>query len=506
MTVTARNRLLTLALILTVTVGLFFLVQETHLQGSSELHTIMETGATLIALFAGIIALVHYYTGGHGKFLLIGAGFLGTAALDAYHAVATSVWYDVLWASAPATLVPWSWYAPRFLLAVCMLGAWFLRRVERGPTEQRPRLIPQQAVYAAAVLLTGGAFVLFDVVQLPPAYALPGAIGRPQELLVAAILLAALVGFLRKGRWRIDPFEYWLIISLLLGVLAQVPFMALSRSLNDGMFTAAHLLKLISYCAVLVGLVTSVQRTFHHATENARRLLNLNQELESFAYSVSHDLRAPLRSMDGFSRILLDEYADYLPEKGRHYLHRVEHNARKMDELIEQLLAFSRLGRKKLKTEEVDVAGLVQEVWNDLSSERQGRQIELTRTDLPTVTGDANLLRSVFMNLLGNAIKYTRDEQPARIEVGAANENGIPFMYVSDNGVGFDMQYAHKMFNVFERLHGEHEYSGTGVGLATVQRIIHRHGGEIWARGAEGEGATFSFTIGHGRPEEEFHE
>jgi PAS domain S-box-containing protein len=227
-----------------------------------------------------------------------------------------------------------------------------------------------------------------------------------------------------------------------------------------------------------------------------------NKELEAFAYSVSHDLRAPLRAIDGFSRILLEEHASQLPEEAHHYLDVVRSNAVQMGNLIDDLLAFSRLSRQPLSKRAVDLDDIVRQALSQLAVEREGRQVEVAIGQLPPSEADPALLKQVFVNLLSNALKYTKPRNPARIEVGALID-GEPesvladatVYYVRDNGVGFDMRYGEKLFGVFQRLHRAEEFEGTGVGLATVHRIISRHGGRIWADAAVDRGATFYFTL-----------
>lgn len=224
-----------------------------------------------------------------------------------------------------------------------------------------------------------------------------------------------------------------------------------------------------------------------------------NRELEAFTYSVSHDLRAPLRAVAGFSRILREEYEPQLPAEAQRYLHRVQENAQQMGRLIDDLLAFSRLGRQPLKRQPVAPAEVVQSVLDELREEQAGRQVQINIGELPTCQADPALLKQVFANLLANALKFTRHCEVAVIEIGGrhqyAEENASVF-FVKDNGAGFDMKYVHKLFGVFQRLHRAEEYEGTGVGLATVQRIIHRHGGRIWAESQLDQGATFYFTLG----------
>lgn len=228
-----------------------------------------------------------------------------------------------------------------------------------------------------------------------------------------------------------------------------------------------------------------------------------NKELEAFAYSVSHDLRAPLRAIDGFSRILLEDHAPQLSEEAARYLNIVRNNAVQMGELIDDLLAFSRLGRQQVTKETVDVRALVRRALDDLAREHDGRRIQIRVGDLPFCEADPALLKQVFANLLGNALKYTRQRDPATIEIGVLPQGGKPeaiVYFVRDNGAGFDMRYADKLFGVFHRLHRAEEYEGTGVGLAIVHRIISRHGGRVWADAAVDQGATFFFTLAGADP------
>lgn len=221
-----------------------------------------------------------------------------------------------------------------------------------------------------------------------------------------------------------------------------------------------------------------------------------NAELEAFTYSVSHDLRAPLRHMDGFAKILMEEAGPRLDQTARHYLERVQEGARHMGALVDDLLHLSRVGRQQLRTHMASLNSLVDEVIRDLKSETEGREIEWQIGQLPVMICDAGLVRQVFTNLVANALKFTRTRQRAVIRVDQMRKDGEPVIFVRDNGVGFNMKYADKLFGVFHRLHHAEDFEGTGVGLATVQRIIHKHGGRIWAEGELDNGATFYFTLG----------
>jgi PAS domain S-box-containing protein len=222
-----------------------------------------------------------------------------------------------------------------------------------------------------------------------------------------------------------------------------------------------------------------------------------NKELEAFAYSVSHDLRAPLRHISGFSSLLAERAGDSLDEKSRHCVDTISRSVREMGVLIDDLLEFSRTGRAELKIEPVDMDATLAEALEPLQRETADRDIEWTIGPLPVVVGDHALLRQVWANLLGNAVKYSRDQAPARIEVGAGEGDGAndDVFYVRDNGVGFDMQYAQKLFGVFQRLHSSAEFEGTGIGLANVQRIINRLGGRVWGEAELDKGAAFYFVL-----------
>jgi PAS domain S-box-containing protein len=229
--------------------------------------------------------------------------------------------------------------------------------------------------------------------------------------------------------------------------------------------------------------------------QRAAQLEMANQELEAFSYSVSHDLRAPLRHIDGFVKLLARDAGEKLDERGRRYLDIIADSARQMGMLIDDLLVFSRMSRSELRHARVSLDALVHEAIHGLEGETNGRPIHWKIASLPEVEADPAMLRQVWVNLIANAVKYSRPRNPAEIEIGCDRDNGEFVFFVRDNGVGFDMQYAHKLFGVFQRLHRPEEFEGTGIGLANVRRIIHRHGGRTWAEGKRDGGATFFFSL-----------
>ena len=231
-------------------------------------------------------------------------------------------------------------------------------------------------------------------------------------------------------------------------------------------------------------------------TQRVDELGGVNRELESFSYSVSHDLRAPLRHVDGFARILKEEHSAKMTPEAISYLDRILTAATHMGQLIDDLLNLAQIGRLELRRERAQIAGLVKQAMAELPPEAKERNIEWWVEPLPELNCDARLLKLIFTNLLSNAVKFTRNQANAVIEVGSRVTDGQATIFVRDNGVGFDMQYADKLFGVFQRLHRQEDFEGTGIGLATVQRIVRRHGGEIWAESQLNSGTTFFFTLG----------
>jgi light-regulated signal transduction histidine kinase (bacteriophytochrome) len=225
------------------------------------------------------------------------------------------------------------------------------------------------------------------------------------------------------------------------------------------------------------------------------QLESTNKELEAFSYSVSHDLKAPLRAIDGFSLMLLEDYKDRIGEDGLGYLETIRGNAQKMALLINDLLTFSQLGRSNVNKTEADMEALAQLVFRENASSEDKKRIRFEVQPLPRVKADATMIHQVWVNLISNAIKFSSKVEEASIEIGSSRQNGEIVYFVKDNGAGFDMKYYDKLFGVFQRLHSASDYPGTGVGLALVQRIIQKHGGRVWAESKENHGTIFYFSI-----------
>jgi light-regulated signal transduction histidine kinase (bacteriophytochrome) len=229
--------------------------------------------------------------------------------------------------------------------------------------------------------------------------------------------------------------------------------------------------------------------------ERTAQLEVIVKELEAFTYSISDDMRGPLRAIDGFTRLLIEEYPDKLDSEGQRLLNIIRNNATQIAQLIDGLLMFSHTGREPLDQTDLDIQEIAKDAFDEIRSSEGRRQVGLQIQDLPKAFADRNMIHQVFLRLLSNGFKFTRPKEKPQIEIGCQSSGNENVYYVRDNGVGFDMQYANKLFGVFQRLHGVDEFEGTGVGLALVQRIVLRHGGRVWAEGKVNDGATFYFSL-----------
>ena len=326
---------------------------------------------------------------------------------------------------------------------------------------------------------------------------------------VVVVLLAMGAAFLLSSRLQraiTDPLEA--ISDVARGVSEQRNFALRARKMSsDEIGLVAD-----SFNTMLA----EIERTSREREESSREVLRLNAELEdrvrertsqleytnaeleAFCYSVSHDLRGPLRAIDGFSSALLEDFPDDVPEDAKHYLARIRGSTLRMGQLIEDLLNLSRVSRTELQRRDVDVSDVARQVLADLQQRDPARKVAAHIWDGMRADADARLLKAALENLVGNAWKFTGQRENATIEVGALRDNASTTFFVRDNGAGFDMKYASKLFGAFQRLHAASEFQGSGIGLATVQRIVHRHGGRIWADAKPGQGAVFFFTLAPG--------
>ncbi len=289
--------------------------------------------------------------------------------------------------------------------------------------------------------------------------------------------------------------------------IALIVLQPISNSLGLNISEDAFRLILLMLIVVMVALlserverVRSLRKLNEELGEQAEKLADANDELEAFAYSVSHDLRVPLRAIDGFSRIMVEDYEDELDEEGIRLLNIIRDNTKKMGQLIDDILLLSRAARQDMNSTKIDMKSLAQSVYNDFSNQTENRNINLTIDELPVTYGDRALIYQVYTNLIGNAIKFTSKKDPAEIIVGYEDKKGEYVFFVSDNGAGFNMKYINKLFGLFQRLHSPEEFEGTGVGLTIVQRIVKRHDGKVWGEGEVNNGATIYFSLPKTKP------
>jgi signal transduction histidine kinase len=474
------------------------------------LHRVLEALGVFSCLLLAYLALIQQQYGEeYPGYPWMACGLMGMGVLTAYHALAVlestvvglrsaatlwgGAWFALVWlprGALPARLedlLPWIAALASVLVgftALAFPGLWpeMVREGVFTPTAQATNILGGLGFFGAAAF-----FWRRHGLEASPAY----------FLFTSFCLLFGSSGVLFRfcGKWTPD-WWFWPLLQLLAYILALL-YVGLT-------FQHAAQLK-----AVNVSLQEEVSQ--RRRAEKELRLLNeelearvqertaqleaANRELESFAYSVSHDLRAPIRAIDGFSRILLEEYRDRVNAEGQRLLNIVRQNTQKMGQLIDDLLVFSHLGRQEMQTATLEMDALMQTVLQELRPLTEGRDLQWVLHPLCPAWGDAALLRQVWVNLLSNALKFTGPREKPVIEVGCRREGRETVYYVQDNGVGFDMQYVHKLFGVFQRLHRQEDFPGTGVGLALVQRLVQRHGGRVWAEGQVNKGATFYFSL-----------
>jgi signal transduction histidine kinase len=464
--------------------------------------------------------------------LFLACAFLGVGLMDFMHAMSFTGMPDFFTANA-ATKASQYWIAVRLFGAATLMASAFVLPGARGRWFSKGVLLP------AALVVSGLVFTLVNYYPqyLPLTFDPAAGLTRFKvysEYVIVALLLAAVAAYLARARRTGDPLVGYYTAAFVLLAYSELVFTTF-RSMFDTFNALGHVYKVgafyLVYRAVFIG---SVQKPYLDLVASSRALreevagrakaeeeirkLNreleqrvlertalleaANRELDAFAYSVSHDLRAPLRHVGGFIVLLQQRAGPGLDMQAGRYLAVIAEAANRMGQMIDDLLAFSRMGRAELLRTSVDVKALVREVIDELRPDATGRIIDWTVGEFPPVSADRQMLRLALANLLSNAVKFTRTRPRAEIEIGCTEFPGGTgvVLFVRDNGVGFDPKYADKLFKVFQRLHRAEEFEGTGIGLANVRRIVERHGGRTWAESAPGEGATFFLSLPTPKP------
>jgi signal transduction histidine kinase len=461
-------------------------------------HSIVEEFSILVAFGVFLVGWYSVKYTENRAFLLLGIAFLFIGWIDFFHTLAYKGMGVFPGASSnPPTQL---WIAARYLESITLLFAPLAvhRKINR--------------IYLVGLYLLVSSFLLFTIFVWPvfPVCYIDGvgltSFKVASEYIISAILVMS--GYMFYSR-RSD-FDSWSVKLLILAVCFTIAS-ELAFTLYIDVYGAAnavgHYLKIVAFYLIYQALVQSnlvrpydtlfkdLKQSREMEASRATQLEALNKEMESFSYSVSHDLRAPLRSLDGFSLALEKNYADKLDDNGRHYLDRIRVGSQRMTALIDALLQLSRLSRAEIRRSTVDLTSIAHEILSMLQQRSSERDVEMVIADGMIVNADEHLLNVVMTNLLENAWKFTKSHSKTRIEVGTVSQDGQDVFFVRDDGVGFNMKYADRLFAPFQRLHSLEEFEGSGIGLATVQRIISRHGGRIWVESTPEQGATFYFTL-----------
>ncbi|MBI4788990.1 MAG: hypothetical protein HY782_18315 [Chloroflexi bacterium] len=482
-------------------------------------HSVVELFSVVVACGIFILAWNARRFLDNSYLLFLGISFLFIGGVNVLHTLAYAGMG--VFRGETANLPTQLWILQRYLLGFTLLGAPLLlgRKLKAG------RVFCGYLIAVTLLLASIFYWRIFPDCYLDGTGLTP--FKKTSEVVIALMLLGGL-GLLIRERHAFDREVLGLLTaSIVTGIISDLVFVTYV-SVYDISNLTGHLFELASfyfvYKAIIeTGLVKPYDLVFRELKQNEAALraaktelenrvaeihkLNLelerravdletaNQELEAFSYSVSHDLRAPLRSIQGFADILLNEYGAQLPSGGQRFLQLVHDNAVDMDALVNGLLTFSRLSRQALQKQTVAMDALVRDAFDSLRNEQDGRKIEMAISDLPNCLGDPLLLKQVWLNLLSNALKFTCRREIARIEIGYCTEDDGPAYFVKDNGVGFNSENADRLFGVFQRYHHAEDYAGTGLGLAIVARIVRRHGGRVWAESEVDHGAAFYFTL-----------
>lgn len=510
-----RQRKIEYILLFTILFCGYFFLRSSSWVGNKQLHTLMEVVATLLSSIVGVLALVRYYTKKNNAILFIGTGFLGTAFLDGYHAIVTSTFFEQLWPSPPESLIPWSWNASRTFLSILMCLSWWAWRREEKLGDRGK--FNEKGVYIGIGLFAFISFLFFFLYPLPRAYYPEFIFGRPEEFVSAFFFLLALIGYLKKGEWKHEDLEHWLVLSLIVGFMGQVMFMPFSFRLFDMMFDAAHTLKKVSYLCTLTGLLISMFVVFRQAekdkgdlqmankelVESEKELRSLDEMKTNFLSTVSHELRTPLTSILGNNKLIVQKYKTMPDEDKLQFLDVAIRQGEHLLNLVNDILdvAKAEAGHLKVNRTIVDLENIIHNSMEQVQILADKKNITLKQEILTKETeifADYNRLQQILINLLSNAIKFSSEEKSIVIKVeDYVHSSKVLLIAVKDEGIGIPKDKISLLFNRFAQIDNSptRKAGGTGLGLSIVKELVHLHGGKIWVESKEGKGTTFFFTI-----------
>ncbi|WP_420906200.1 ATP-binding protein [Candidatus Magnetaquiglobus chichijimensis] len=482
-----------------VLVAGYLLARQITWTSSVHLHTLLETVATTLAFMVGVLALMRHHTEKEDLYLLIGAGFLGTALLDLYHTIVTSAPFTQAMALDYTTLIPWSWFSSRFFLAFFLVLSWFFTRHD---TRIHPSRLNPRWVLRGMGLFTLANLLFFMLMPLPRAIHPEWFVPRPQEWVPASLFLIALIGFLNKGNWRDNTFEHWLVLALLVNFWGEALFMATSDQLYDERFDLGHFFKQISYLCVLIGLLISILVVSFDLKQARQEAETANRSKSAFLANMSHEIRTPMNGVLGMIELALNVA---ISPTTREYLFKAQASSLTLLRLINDILDFSKIEQGALVLEKIpfrlpDLLADVADLFAPNIADKDLRLDIITPArKIEWLIGDPLRLQQVLFNLVGNAVKFT---PRGRITVSVAalgrtaGKEQIQFR-VMDEGIGIPLEKQSALFAPFTQADESttRRFGGTGLGLAICKRLVEMMEGEIWVRSAPGRGSTFHFTV-----------
>lgn len=513
-----KNNRTALRIFLFILVGLGLPLLYTFLRGnqwnsSAEFHSIIETSATLLALFIGILALVNYYAKKDGAILFIGAGFLGTAFLGGFHGIVTSSFFIPCMPSDNISLIPWSWLAPRLFLSIYLFLSFLAWRKENKSVLTKP--LNEKIVYIVSITLTLASFLFFAFVPLPQGIFSNLIFHRPEEYIPAIFFAFALIGYLQKGHWKYNAFEFWLVMSLIVGFISQAVYMPYSENIYDLEFNIAHILIVISYIFMLIGLMVNMYYIYQQVEV-------ANKAKSDFLNIMSHELRTPLTVILGYTPLLsnpgrlpatkkllkaierrdinyetitemlyaaLAEYSkftDKMDTSGKHLL-----------TLINDMLDLSKIEANMMVIDPtiIKISPIIKNISKQFEKSAEDKGLSLTYTSCDEeIYADDKRLTQILINLVGNAIKFT---DKGIIDISVISKQSFVEFAVSDTGCGISNDNLINIFDQFTQIDSTatRNIGGSGLGLTITKRLVELHGGQIVVNSKIGQGTTFKFTI-----------